>query len=288
MSTPIDSKMSVGYARVVEHAKKTLTIDELTERTGFDRRTIAYYVQEGLLPKVGRRGRLTRYPRFIADRLLFIKHLREAEESGERAMPMTLAEIRDVFERTPPELIADIAAGNAPVTAVDQAPPTIDSVLKRVLPPELAEQMSSLRARTLDGLAPRELKMDLMLEETDEPDLFVPGKAPDSMAVEEPIAQYSTDPPAYGKRQASRLPTEDEYSAQPCASGPPPILEDELSELLTLLSRLAGRMPPDRDGTEHWTDVAITPGFKLAARDLDERGGRVLRKLAKLLGRKID
>ena len=146
--------MSVGYARNVEYAQKTLTIDELTERTGFDRRTIAYYVQEGLLPKVGRRGRLTRYPRFIADRLLFIKLLREAEETGERAMPMTLAEIREVFERTPPELIAEIAAGNAPVAAVDQAPPSIDDVLKRVMPPELADHMSSLRTRLPDGLAP--------------------------------------------------------------------------------------------------------------------------------------
>ena len=92
----------------MENNPKTLTIDELTELTGFDRRTIAYYVQEGLLPKVGRRGRLTRYPQFIVDRLLFIKRLREAEETGERAMPMTLAEIRNVFETTAPELIADI------------------------------------------------------------------------------------------------------------------------------------------------------------------------------------
>ena len=38
------------------------TARELEEETGFDRRTIAYYVQEGLLPRVGRRGPRTRYP----------------------------------------------------------------------------------------------------------------------------------------------------------------------------------------------------------------------------------
>jgi len=279
--------MSVGYARVVEHTQKTLTIDELTERTGFDRRTIAYYVQEGLLPKVGRRGRLTRYPRFIADRLLFIKRLREAEETGERAMPMTLAEIRDVFERIPPELIADIAAGEAPIDAIIGSPPSGGDPLDGLIPRALADDIHLSRIGPPE-MASRELRMNFMLQETDEPDLFVPGKAPDPMAVEEPIVHYCKDPPDDEYRRSSRFSTPDESSAQPCASGPPPDPEDDLSELLTHLSRLAGRMPPDRDGTQHWTDVAITPGFKLAARDLDERGDRVLRKLAKLLGRKID
>ncbi len=63
---------------------KSYSIAELEKLSGFDRRTIVYYIQEGLLPKVGRRGRLTRYPQKVVDRLLFIKLLREAEESGER------------------------------------------------------------------------------------------------------------------------------------------------------------------------------------------------------------
>ena len=59
------------------------TAKELERETGVDRRTIAYYVQEGLLPKVGRRGRRTRYPGLFRDRLLFIRRVREAEEAGE-------------------------------------------------------------------------------------------------------------------------------------------------------------------------------------------------------------
>ena len=279
--------MSVGYSRIVEYAQKTLTIDELTERTGFDRRTIAYYVQEGLLPKVGRRGRLTRYPRFIADRLLFIKRLREAEETGERAMPMTLAEIRDVFEHTPPELIADIAAGEALIDAITGSPPSGGDPLAGLVPRALADDVCQSRIGPPD-MASRELRMNFMLQETDEPDLFVPVNAHVSDATEETWVAHCEGPPAYNQVNLSRLPTEDELSAQPYASGPPADSEDALSALLTHLSRLAVRTPPDRDGTEHWTDVAITPGIKLAARDLDERGDRVLRMLAKLLRRKID
>ena len=39
---------------------RSFTAEELERETGFDRRTIAYYVQEGLIPRVGRRGPRTR------------------------------------------------------------------------------------------------------------------------------------------------------------------------------------------------------------------------------------
>ena len=272
----------------MESKPKTLTIDELTGLTGFDRRTIAYYVQEGLLPKVGRRGRLTRYPQPIADRLLFIKLLREAEETGERPTPMTLAEIRDVFERTSPELIADIAAGKAPIDAIDQAPTQVDDVLERMIPPASADHVHLSRIGPPE-MASRELRMKFMLQETEEPDLYVPGSAPDRMVVEETMVGACEGPPAYGDRHESRFPQPEEDSTMlPRASGPPPDPEDDPSELLTHLSRAAARTSQEPDGTEHWTHVDITPGFKLAARDLDEWETRLLEKLAKLLRREID
>lgn len=91
------------------------TAKELERETGVDRRTIAYYVQEGLLPKVGRRGRRTRYPKLFRDRLLFIRRVREAEEEGE-VSPVSLRDIRKVFERVPPALIAGVADGRIAVT----------------------------------------------------------------------------------------------------------------------------------------------------------------------------
>ena len=72
---------------------ESYTAAELQRETGFDRRTIAYYVHEGLLPKVGRRGSRTRYPKLIRDRLLFIRAVREAEQRGTVA-PVSLRDLR--------------------------------------------------------------------------------------------------------------------------------------------------------------------------------------------------
>ena len=90
------------------HGPRGFTATELEEATGFDRRTIAYYVQEGLLPRVGRRGPRTRYPRFVRDRLLFIRRVREAEEAGDLP-PMSLDELRTAFARLPRQVVAAVA-----------------------------------------------------------------------------------------------------------------------------------------------------------------------------------
>ena len=95
---------------------RSYTARELEEETGFSRRTIAYYVQVGLLPRVGRRGPKTRYPKLVRDRLLFVRRVREAEGAG--TVPATpLREIGAVFEGSSPELIAGVADGRIAVTA---------------------------------------------------------------------------------------------------------------------------------------------------------------------------
>ncbi len=73
---------------------QTYTLRELETRSGFDKRTIAYYIQESLLPKVGRRGRSTRYPEEFLDRLMFIRGIRDLQDAG-RLRAVTLSEIRD-------------------------------------------------------------------------------------------------------------------------------------------------------------------------------------------------
>jgi DNA-binding transcriptional MerR regulator len=93
---------------------RTYTLDEIEESTGFDKRTIAYYVQEDVLPKVGRRGPRTRYPQLFLDRLLFIKRVRELEETG-RIGSMTLGDFREVFAQLSVQEIADLAAGHKPI-----------------------------------------------------------------------------------------------------------------------------------------------------------------------------
>ena len=89
---------------------QTYTAAELERETGFNRRTIAYYVQIRLLPKVGRRGSRTRYPKLFRDRLLFIRKVREAERTGQLQPVSLRATIWDkIFEQVP--VRADFAGG---------------------------------------------------------------------------------------------------------------------------------------------------------------------------------
>jgi FimV-like protein len=75
---------------------RSYSIDELEELTGFNQRTISYYIQQGLLPKVGRRGRSTRYPQLFVDRLKFIQRVRDLQDSG-RLGSVTLPRIARVI-----------------------------------------------------------------------------------------------------------------------------------------------------------------------------------------------
>lgn len=72
---------------------RSYSLSELVDATGFDRRTIVYYIQSGLVPKVGRRGPHTRYPDECLTRLLFIKGVRSLQAEGQ-LLTATLAEIR--------------------------------------------------------------------------------------------------------------------------------------------------------------------------------------------------
>ena len=97
---------------------KFYTLKDLEELTGFDGRTIYFYVQEGLVPKLGRRGRTSQYPQAFLDRLLFIKQLKALQDSGEIS-PITLRDIRAILHSIPPETVARVAAGDEPLQAID-------------------------------------------------------------------------------------------------------------------------------------------------------------------------
>ena len=90
--------------------EQTYTIDEIEELTGFDRRTISYYVQQGLLPRVGRRGPRTRYSQLFCNRLRFIRMIRDLQDRGAIGT-MTLSDFRDLFQSVPEEAIADVVGG---------------------------------------------------------------------------------------------------------------------------------------------------------------------------------
>ncbi len=78
-------------------SSRVFTMSQLVKHSDFDKRTIAFYVQEGLLPRVGRRGPRTRYSEEFLDRLMFIRRLRDLQDSG-RLRAVTLSEIRELIK----------------------------------------------------------------------------------------------------------------------------------------------------------------------------------------------
>lgn len=233
------------------------TARELEEETGFDRRTIAYYVQEGLLPRVGRRGPRTRYPRLVRDRLLFIRRVREAEEAGE-VPAVSLSDMRVVFERVPPGLISRVADGKIAVT------------------PELVERGST--AFRLPGMRRAMLEERVMSHRVAEGPLSRPRMAsprPDRVADETQMA-----PPMEMERvQEGDVGETDEWEEA----------GTELADaLVELQERARGRAVRAAGSMETWTRIEVTPEIEVSVRGITEgeRGvvERVRRAMRRVLG----
>ena len=96
---------------------RTYTLAELEALSGFNARTIVFYIAEGLLPKVGRRGRHTRYPEEVLLRLQFIARVRGVQDAG-RLRPVTLSEIREVIQQLPLDELRRLAAADSDEEAI--------------------------------------------------------------------------------------------------------------------------------------------------------------------------
>lgn len=242
---------------------RTYTMDELERLSGFDRRTIAYYVQEGLLPKIGRRGPRTRYPQLFLDRLLFVRQIRELEDEG-HTESRTLSDIRLILERLTDEEIADVASGREAVRVIDIGPPVAaddhvpavsniekDAPYSEGLMPSIASPAT--RARKLASFRfsgpPASAAADVM---------------PD--AVEERLMMMEAGPPAHTQERESPV--------------------DHLGHLLYRLSRLTGsRGRRWGRGSEHWTRANITRDITISARNADEDAADLLEEVARILRR---
>ena len=146
---------------------RSFTAEELERETGFDRRTIAYYVQEGLIPRVGRRGPRTRYPKLVMDRLLFIRRVREAEEAGEIG-PVSLSEMRRLFDGVSPGLIERVAEGSFPVQAAvgDTSEPRYRSMASRRV--AMNRAWAAMDSSAAPEFVASSTRMDAPLSESDE------------------------------------------------------------------------------------------------------------------------
>ena len=263
------------------------TTSELERDTGFGRRTIAYYVQEGLLPRVGRRGPRTRYPELVRDRLLFIRRVREAEAESE-IRPVPLRELRELFEALPPGLVASVAAGDTPMTSDIVS---LASVEQR----SMVDRVAALRKRLLaQGPAPtprspfiEDRTSDVRTMEEREPQGDM-----DELAVampreiEDPGAMYlaAPRPPAslFEDDAAADAASRDRSTDDPDEEAD--TLANQLSWVLNeLRSQARRRRELAPDAIDTWSQVEVSSDIRLSIRGMADEDAFLLRVAGRLL-----
>ena len=298
--------------------ERTYTMEEIERETGLDRRTIAYYVQEGLLPRVGRRGPKTRYPRQFVDRLLFIQKIRGLQDQGQLGN-YTLDDIREIFERVPESLIADIVSGKEPLEVAPYGrtlrgrPDALGSPRERIERlRRLSERQRSEADKRLPEAEPRQppsaTVSRLVMNEPPIGELWLQRWSPPEVRDNMPEAmgpppEAAEEPPAAAApaRDDSRIFIDlDEGSpgleirrvfddvdvdapARPSLrQAPLPEPPHPLVRLLARLDRAAGQAP---QGTiaESWTRAEVTPDIVLTVRGLDQDSSQLVERIARLL-----
>ena len=268
------------------------TTSELERDTGFGRRTIAYYVQEGLLPRVGRRGPRTRYPELVRDRLLFIRRVREAEAESE-IRPVPLRNLRELFEALPSGLVASVAAGETPIT------PDIVS-LASVEQRSMVDRVAALRKRLLDarpGPMPVRAKAHRGLDDdwiagVRTMEEFEPTGDMDELAVETPQETEESDAMYLAAPRPPASPFEDDVVADAVRRPHGPGEEDEdvdtlghqlswvLNELRSQARRRRERVP---DAVDTWSQIEVTSDIRLSIRGMADEDAFLLRVAGRLL-----
>ena len=293
------------------------TARELERDTGFDRRTIAYYVQEGLLPKVGRRGPRTRYPQLVRDRLLFIRRVREAEEEGE-VSAVSLRDMRKVFERVPPALIAGVADGRIAVTPELVAEPSTAFRAPGVRRSALQERwgegerpIARMRAPERRARGPRAPASMADVEEPVADEVYRPagqleseadegrefGAAPQreadvpavfsqlpSHAAAEPDEGVSEEVLREGSLVVWKERSEGMAADRVAAYGGESVLADSLLHLREVARRRNEESPRSRNT---WTRIEISPDIVLSVRGITEEDEEVVERVRRAMARVV-
>lgn len=279
---------------------RSYTAEELVTHTGFDRRTIAYYIQQGLLPRVGRRGPRTRYPGYVRDRLLFIRSVREAEETGE-IEPMSLSDLRELFEQAQPELIARVAdrrlsaadalqaAAEPSHVRADRSPAARHLARERAFGAKVSARGS---APNLEAEPDRETGADQWI---DQDEAEGPGRRAGPVEADEPheAAHLAAMSPEFdaGLQGASQSRHPTVPSSPPDTRDPAPpeglaaALSEELSELQLRAQDRQHRTPGLAD---RWMRVKISPDIALSVRWINDEDAPLLDSAGRHLRRLID
>lgn len=235
---------------------QTYKLEELHDLSGVKPRTIAYYVEQSLLPKVGRRGRRTRYSQEFLDRLLFIQRVRELQDAG-KLRAVTLDEIRDVMDHMPATEIRSASQKRA----------SAESLRALFSEPDRDTSQLAVRAEDVAEMEIDDASMALW-------------------ATQQPAS--SNDPeilPASGRRRVmASAPGSDREGREPQSTAMQEE-EPELKELLTEIERRSHKGAKSSRGQtrEHLTRVPVTETMFLSVQDLDEEGANLVERLAEIL-----
>lgn len=264
---------------------RSYSLGELVEATGFDRRTIVYYIQSGLLPKVGRRGPHTRYPEECLTRLRFIKGVKSLQAEG-RLLTATLAEMRralvtrdvvEIRELLDRDLPADEVAAlftADPLPRPEATTPPAEPVAAIIAPVPADPSRGPAGERRSYGLADAGIRKRFGADRPPVPpppevhhDDTHPGLAVLDLATYQPPAP--TELPASGTETA----------------GDEPDLGELLRELELRPTLNARRSPPG--APEQWTEIPITSRIYLSVRGLAEVDAPLAEAVTRLLKRAL-
>ena len=267
---------------------RSYSLAEMVEQTGFDRRTIVYYIQSGLLPKVGRRGPHTRYPEECLARLQFIKGVKALQSEGQ-LLTATLAEIgralaardgagiRDLLDRHLPidELERLFTEEPAPPEAAVPvpAPPTAATVPPKAEPAPTGVRGPSGERRSY-GLADAGIRKRLGPERANAPS---------------PPAQHDDPHPGLPALHPQQSPQSEPLPPGPATGTESVTVDGDLGQLLRELEvrpiMNARRSPPG--APEQWTEIPITGRVYLSVRGLSTEDSPLAEAVARVLKRAL-
>jgi DNA-binding transcriptional MerR regulator len=262
--------------------ERSYTIDEIERETGFDKRTIAYYVQEGLLPRVGRRGPRTRYPQSYLDRLLLIRMIRRLQDQG-RLGNLSLRDIGNYLAETSEERISDVVRGRAPLTFEAGIAPEGPEESAIAPPRRRRESMRRLSSPAYaSDKSPANVGPQLSSDRRADDEAEAPEGDDGALMLD-----LDAGPPELELRRVDGDPGAVEFArAEP--PPPPAAAEPTIGGLLRRLDRVAGRGPRGgRRSSEHWTRAEVTPDIAITARGLDGEHAPLLESVAKMLRAEI-
>ena len=236
---------------------------ELEAQSGFDKRTIAYYIQEGLLPKVGRRGRRTRYPQEFLDRLMLIRRVRDLQDAGQ-LRAVTLSEIRSV--------IAGQSAEQTRTASQEDVSPS--SLRDLFAEPDFDTSDSSVAA---EEIAPFALQhSEMMVAGFEEPTV-------DEHSMRSSLGRRRE---AMAARQMPEAPRRSVIEGSPPDRSSTPS-DSRIRDLLQEIKRRASAAAAQsgEQTSERLTRVPVSEEIMLSVRDIPEEDAHLVEELAELLRR---